>query len=622
MRDRSSDETLDSTARDGDPLDRASTMPPKAEGFSARYEVIGTLGQGGMGEVRLLRDGVIGRDVAIKLLRDDLRDPEGGLARLLREARVQGQLEHPAVVPVYDLGLDAQDRVFFTMKRVRGQSLSDVLAAPEATRSRRRLLTAFSTVCLAVDYAHARGVLHRDLKPSNIMLGDFGEVYLLDWGLARLHGVAEPTVAPLTLVDDNSVETVVGAVLGTPGYIAPEQLRSAPDLDARADVYSLGAILFEVLAHEPLHNQRTIAARVFSTASPGSLRPSARRPEANVPPELDALCERALAFDPKDRLPTARALSDAIERYLDGDRDLERRREASTAHAALARAALEQTRTPDADEARERAVAMREAVTALGLDASNRDALDTFVKLLSSPPRDVPPETRAELARSARVMQRNAMRWAVLSFGSFFATIPLLVWMGVRDVGRLALLFVFIGASAMLHAVGSRSRHADASIRWPVLIATNGAVALSSWLVGALWFTPLLSVTNVMGMVLTSGRARRGWAIALGCATVVVPLALELAGVTAPSYVFHDGRITVSSQILDLARVPTLIVMGTVAVGGVLGAGLMSAWFRDALTEAERTVLLHAWQLRQAVPAALASLDQAAKERPSDAPRR
>ncbi len=612
MTDRSLDETRDSTERDGDPLDRAATLPPKTEGFSARYEVLGPLGRGGMGEVLLLRDGVIGRDVAIKALRDDLRDPEGGLARLLREARVQGQLEHPAVVPVYDLGIDAQGKVYFTMKRVRGQSLADVLNAPETTRSRRRLLSAFSTVCLAVDYAHSRGVLHRDLKPSNIMLGDFGEVYLLDWGLARLQGVAEPTVPPLTLVDDSSVETLVGAVLGTPGYIAPEQLRSAPDLDARADVYALGAILFEMLAHEALHNKRTIAGRVFSTASPGSLKPSDRRPEANIPPELDALCERALAFDPDDRLPSARALSDEIERYLDGDRDLERRRDAAVTHAAAARAALERARGSDADEARERAVAMREAVAALGLDASNRDALDTFVKLLSSPPKDVPPETRAELARSARAIQRRAMRWGVVSFGAFFGTIPILVWMGVRDVWRLALLFVFIGAATVMHALGARSRTSDASIRWPVLIATNGAVALSSWLVGALWFTPLLSVTNVMGLVLTSGRARRGWAIGLGCASVLVPLALELMGVTRPSYEFHDGRITVSSQLLHLARVPTLLAMGVVAVGGVLGAGLISAWFRDELTEAERAVLLNSWQLRQAVPAALASLDREA----------
>ncbi len=528
MTDRSLDETRDSTERDGDPLDSAATLPPKTEGFAARYELLGSLGRGGMGEVQLLRDGVIGRDVAIKSLRDDLRDPESSLARLLREARVQGQLEHPAVVPVYDLGLDPQGKVYFTMKRVRGQILSELIAAPESTRSRRRLLTAFSTVCLAVDYAHSRGVLHRDLKPSNIMLGDFGEVYLLDWGLARLHGVAEPAVAPLTLVDDSSVETVVGAVLGTPGYIAPEQLQSARDLDARADVYSLGAILFELLAREPLHNKRTIAGRVFSTASPGSLKPSDRRPEAHIAPELDALCERALAFDPRDRLTSARALSDEIERYLDGDRDLERRREAATAHAGQAREALERAR--GGDEARERAVAMREAVAALGLDASNRDALDTFVKLLSSPPRDVPPETRDELARSARVMQRRAMRWGVVSFGAFFGTIPLLAWMGVRDVWRIALLFVFIGASTVLHAVGSRARAEDANIRWPVLIATNGAVVLSSWLVGALWFTPLMSLTNVMGLVLTSGRVRRGWAIGLGCATVLVPLALELAG--------------------------------------------------------------------------------------------
>src|SRR5262249_11894390 len=157
-----------------------------------RYLPRELLGRGGMGEVRLCRDVTIGRDVALKVVR-----PRSGAPtpvhqrRFVREARVQGQLEHPAIVPVYDAGVDPDGALYFTMKRVRGESLSDVLRAlrggdPKAAQrtSQRRLLTLFSQVCMAVQFGHEKGVVHRDLKPENLMLGDFGEVYLLDWGLA------------------------------------------------------------------------------------------------------------------------------------------------------------------------------------------------------------------------------------------------------------------------------------------------------------------------------------------------------------------------------------------------------------------------------------------------------
>jgi serine/threonine-protein kinase len=154
--------------------------------FEERYEHRALLGEGGMGAVDLFQDRAIGREVAIKRIRPEASSP-GALARFVREARVQGQLEHPAIVPVHDLAENSEGTAFFTMKRVRGASLDDILDAlatdaPDARAryGRRKLLTAFATVCLAVDFAHSRGVLHRDLKPANVMLGDFGEVYVLD----------------------------------------------------------------------------------------------------------------------------------------------------------------------------------------------------------------------------------------------------------------------------------------------------------------------------------------------------------------------------------------------------------------------------------------------------------
>src|SRR5262249_3860960 len=167
------------------------------EGFDARYDVADRIGEGGMGVVHLCSDRRIGREIALKLAR------EGGLAaRFLREARVQGRLEHPAVVPVYDLGRAPDGKLYFTMKPVRRRNVGDILerqrrgdAEAREQYTRRKLLTAFVNVCLAVDFAHSRGVLHRDLKPANVMLGDFGEVYVLDWGLARIQGVVDPTPA-------------------------------------------------------------------------------------------------------------------------------------------------------------------------------------------------------------------------------------------------------------------------------------------------------------------------------------------------------------------------------------------------------------------------------------------
>src|SRR5262249_34851822 len=207
------------------------------------------------GEVLLSRDARIGRDVAMKIVRVREGAPPDHQARFLREARVQGQLEHPAIVPVYDLGRDPDGRAFCTMKRVNGATPEESLdrrAAGEADAAarygRRKLLAAFVQVGLAVDYAHSRGVVHRDLKPANIMLGDFGEVYVLDWGLARVSGEEERGAgAAATVEGSGAIQTEFGAVLGTPGYMAPEQARGGRDVDARADVYALGSMLFEIL---------------------------------------------------------------------------------------------------------------------------------------------------------------------------------------------------------------------------------------------------------------------------------------------------------------------------------------------------------------------------------------
>jgi eukaryotic-like serine/threonine-protein kinase len=225
----------------------------------ARYKMGDMLGRGGMGEVVSARDEQIGRDVAIKRLRDGT-PTRVQQALFLREARIQGRLGHPAVVPVHELRRDARGQPFFVMRQLEGITLSEVikkLAAgdrdAEQRYPRQRLLRAFAEVCLAIEFAHTRGVVHRDLKPANIVLGDFGEVYVLDWGVAHVMDKEAKTAdfEDVQTIDDSL--RVDGMILGSPGYMSPEQIRADPELDGRSDVYALGCILFEILALKSLH---------------------------------------------------------------------------------------------------------------------------------------------------------------------------------------------------------------------------------------------------------------------------------------------------------------------------------------------------------------------------------
>ncbi|MEO6418067.1 MAG: serine/threonine-protein kinase, partial [Polyangiaceae bacterium] len=238
-------------------------------GFSNRYVAQDLLGTGGMGEVRLHRDARIGRGVAMKMIRADKEAGPNVQARFLREARVQGQLEHPSIVPVYDVGVGPDGVLYFTMKRVHGLTFADIFtrlrahdSQAEGEFSLRKLLAAFGSVCLAIEFAHTRSVVHRDLKPSNVMLGHFGEVYVLDWGVAKILQEDEddaPRSSRATGEGDDLTDsgerngvTAQGDFVGTPGFFSPEQLDNKA-VDGRSDVYALGAILFQMLTLIPLH---------------------------------------------------------------------------------------------------------------------------------------------------------------------------------------------------------------------------------------------------------------------------------------------------------------------------------------------------------------------------------
>jgi len=219
---------------------RAAADAPDLDG--TRYRLLGKLGQGGMGGVFRVEDNTLEREVALKVINVD----DAGLsARLLQEARVIAKLEHPGIVPVHDAGTMPDGRPYYTMKLVQGKRLDEMSHEAVGTSDRLRM---FLRICEPVAFAHAHGVLHRDLKPANIMIGPFGEVLVMDWGLSKLLGEGFAPSENSSVDEDHAadpapvVATAHGSVLGTPGYMAPEQ-RNGETVDQRADVYALGAIL-------------------------------------------------------------------------------------------------------------------------------------------------------------------------------------------------------------------------------------------------------------------------------------------------------------------------------------------------------------------------------------------
>jgi serine/threonine-protein kinase len=290
-----------------------------------RYTLSRLHATGGIGRVWLARDAALGRDVALKELRPERAGNPAVWARFLREAQVTGQLEHPGVVPIYEVGRRPDDQApFYTMRFVRGRTLAEAVAAYHARRARdeagplelRELLNAFVGVCNAVAYAHSRGVLHRDLKPHNVVLGDYGEVVVLDWGLARLMDEPEGDAAPLDVVDVGAAgATVQGQVLGTPAYLSPEQAEGRQDLlGPGTDVYGLGAVLYEILVGSPPFSGPDTTEVLRRVRHQEPERPRSLVP--GTPLALEAVCLKALAKKPGERYGTAKELAGEVQRWL------------------------------------------------------------------------------------------------------------------------------------------------------------------------------------------------------------------------------------------------------------------------------------------------------------------
>jgi serine/threonine-protein kinase len=297
-----------------------------SEALIGRYHIAGEIACGGVGVVLKGRDPDLGRDVAIKVLRAEHSARAEMVDRFVEEAQIAAQLQHPGILPVYELGIADARRPYFSMKLIKGRTLAALLAErTDPSRDRPRFLGIFEQVCQAMGYAHAKGVVHRDLKPSNVMVGAFGEVQVVDWGLAKVlaqrgaaeeHGRSDDASMVETLRTESAAQSMAGSVFGTPAYMSPEQARGEVEqLDERSDVFSLGAILCEILTGSPpFSGDRRAALQQARNAGLDDANRLLTSCEADA--ELVSVARRCLSANAADRPRDAGTVAEQVSAYL------------------------------------------------------------------------------------------------------------------------------------------------------------------------------------------------------------------------------------------------------------------------------------------------------------------
>ena len=357
----------DSVSEPGPVIRPSSAEIPDPELRSTRLQLLGEIARGGMGAVLKGRDADLGRDLAVKILLEAHRDKPEMVRRFIEEAQIAGQLQHPGIVPVYELGAFGDRRPYFAMKLVKGHTLAEILASRKSLdEGLPRLLSIFESICQTMAYAHARGVIHRDLKPSNVMVGSFGEVQVMDWGLAKVlprggtvddasagHTTDQGTVIATARGDMDSDLSRAGSVMGTPSYMAPEQARGEIDqVDERADVFALGSIFCELLSGQPAFTGRN-SGEIQRKASRGELADAIARLDQNQlghDPELIALGKACLSPERDDRPKNASKIADRMSLYHSRvqerlrQSEIGRAEEKARAEEAIKRAAVERQR--------------------------------------------------------------------------------------------------------------------------------------------------------------------------------------------------------------------------------------------------------------------------------------
>jgi serine/threonine-protein kinase len=369
-------DTMKDIFEDGDKTIDESISPPAKDGLREslgdKYEFKGELGRGGLGKVVEAVDKDFGREVAVKMMLPG--QSSSAVERFLFEGKTAGRLPHPNIVPIYEIGAlkgDTGEFPYFTMAKIVGRDLKEVLQALERGDeeirkrfNRPRLLRVFQEVCNAMAYAHDHGVIHRDLKPANVMVGEYGEVFVVDWGLAKVLGQKEGKAGGITRMleanpGDTPQLTIDGQVMGTPAYMPPEQADGRiAEIDERSDIYSLGAILYEILTFRPPFEGETACNVISKVLSEDVTSPSRRVSQLSrigapgnesvevlsvdaIPPELDVIVLKALSKDRSQRYSSARELSDDIQLFLEGEKERERNHQQAMEKVAEGRKLVE-----------------------------------------------------------------------------------------------------------------------------------------------------------------------------------------------------------------------------------------------------------------------------------------
>jgi len=291
-------------------------LPDHVINTDMRYTQFKTIARGGKCLIQSCKDYHLSRVVAYKILHKEIADDPFEQKRFLREARVTAMLQHPNTIPIYELSRNNRGHYYFTMKLVEGYTLREILdtsreegTLPVDGYGFHRMVTILIQVANALDYAHSHGVVHRDVKPANILMGPFGEVLLLDWGLAKVWSEEPEEIPDMPFQKDGDPSlTAQGRLQGTALYMSPEQIEESHELDHRSDIYSLGVILYEILAGQNIFPGDKINELLEQAKHVTPPRPSEVATDRDIPEELENLCMRCIEKDPDARIQTARLL--------------------------------------------------------------------------------------------------------------------------------------------------------------------------------------------------------------------------------------------------------------------------------------------------------------------------
>jgi serine/threonine-protein kinase len=400
----------------------------------------------------------------------------------------------------------------------------------------------------------------------------------------------------VSLPDAHAEMTRAGKVLGTPGYVSPEQIEKASaDLTPASDVYALGAILFEILALERLHPSEAETAYAATLAG-GVTPPSARRPDLDVGPELDAICLRALALHPRDRYPSARALYEAVERYLDGQRDAERRHAHANEHAREAEALIEGLTLE------KRKKALGEIGRALALEPGNNIALRALAALTAAPLAGLPPEVETSLARTRHDQTRWAANVAGIAYLTMLLYLPLFFWAGILNATALVVFYVLELSAAVITLLIARTKQPHVGGVLLAMVLSNAAFASTTVLFGPLILMPGLIAVNTTAYALLLDKHWRSITIVSGVTFVLVPALMEVFGIGGHQYGFGAHGMTVASGAIALNRAPALVLLLVGSVATVITGAFTTSRMRDALGRAELRLELSSWHLRELAP--------------------